>query len=294
MATTNETSVIKLCEVKSVIDDSDGLRIKVRLTPEDNNIVLDKDLPYAFPLIPKMIHVTPKVGEAVFVILANQGDKDGNRFYIGPIISQPQMLNKDPYNFSAVSLLEGNGIVSPLEAPSMNPQINGTLPEYGDIAIQGRQNSDVILKDNELRIRCGFKTTPTASPPNNLFFNKLNPAYIQMKYIQGKLKSNKEEFGSAINIVADKINLLSHISKSNFNLTDANSLISDEELIKIINSAHPIAYGDTLVDFLKLFVKIFSQHSHAFPMDPPTNNALLTNLTTFNFNDMLSTSIKVN
>lgn len=294
MIVNNETSVIKLCEVKSVIDDSDGLRIKVRLTPEDNNIVLDRDLPYAFPLIPKMIHVTPKIGECVFVILARQGDKDGNRFYVGPVISQPQMMNKDPYNFSAVSLLKGNDIVSPLEAPSMNPRINGTLPEFGDIAIQGRQNSDVILKDNELRIRCGFKSTPSASPPNNLFFNKLNPAYIQMKYIQGRLKANKEEFGSAINIVADKINLLSHISRSNFNLTDADSLISDEELVKIINSAHPVAHGDTLVDFLKLFIKVFAQHSHPFPMDPPMNNASLTSLMTYDLNSMLSTSIKVN
>lgn len=291
---TNDTSIVRLCEVKSIIDDTDGLRIKVRLTPEDNDITLDKDLPYAFPLIPKMLHVTPKIGECVFIILANQGDKSGNRYYIGPVISQPQMLNKDPFNFSAVSLLEGNQVISPAEAPSMNPQINGTLPEYGDIAIQGRQNCDIIMKDNEMRIRCGFKESPTAAQPNNLFFNKLNPAYIQMKYIQGKLKSSKEEFGSAINVVADKINLLSHISRDNFNLTDAKSLISDEELLKILDSAHPVVYGDTLVQFLKLFLNAFMAHSHAFPMDPPTNNTILTNASTFNFNEMLSTSIKVN
>lgn len=170
---TNDTSIVRLCEVKSIIDDTDGLRIKVRLTPEDNDITLDKDLPYAFPLIPKMLHVTPKIGECVFVILANQGDKSGNRYYIGPVISQPQMLNKDPFNFSAVSLLEGNQVISPAEAPSMNPQINGTLPEYGDIAIQGRQNCDIIMKDNEMRIRCGFKESPTAAQPNNLFLTNL-------------------------------------------------------------------------------------------------------------------------
>lgn len=294
MATTNDTSIIRLCEVKSIIDDTDGLRIKVRLTPEDNDISLDKNLPFVFPLIPKMLHVTPKVGECVFIILANQGDKNGNRYYIGPVISQPQMMNKDPYNFSAVSLLKGNEMVSPGEAPSMNPQIDGTLPDYNDISIQGRQNCDIILKDNEMRIRCGFKESPTASPSNNLFFNKLNPAYIQMKYIQGKLKNNKKEFGSAINIVADKINLLSHISKNNYNLTDSKNLISDEELLKIINTAHPVVFGDNLVDFLKLFLNAFMQHSHPFPMDPPMNNSVLKNVSTFDFNDLLSASIKVN
>lgn len=291
---TNDTSIVRLCEVKSIIDDTDGLRIKVRLTPEDNDISLDKDLPYAFPLIPKMLHITPKIGECVFIILATQGDKSGNRFYIGPVISQPQMINKDPFNFSAISLLKGNNIIAPAEAPSMNPQINGTLPEHNDVAIQGRQNCDIILKDEEMRIRCGFKTSPLSSPPNNLFFNKINPAYIQMKYIQGKLKSNKEEFGSVINVVADKINLLSHISKNNFNLTDADKLISDEELIKIINESHPVVFGDNLIQFLKLFLNAFKNHSHAFAMDPPTITNELNNIYTFNFNDLLSTSIKVN
>ena len=40
---------------------------KIRLTPEDNG-TLDEDLPYVFPLLPKMLHVKPQIGELVLVI----------------------------------------------------------------------------------------------------------------------------------------------------------------------------------------------------------------------------------
>lgn len=287
-------TLIQKCEVKSIIDDTDGLRIKVRMTPQDNNIAYDDDLPYAFPLLPKMLHVTPKVGECVFVILENQDDKDGNRYFIGPVISQPQMLDNDPYNFSAVSLLRKNNVIAPLEAPSNNPNIDGTMPSYNDVALSGRKNSDLVLKENELRLRCGFKESPSASNPKNMYFNKLNPAYIQMKYIEQKLKDDNGEFGSVINVVADKINLISHQSVDVYNVTDSNDLITDSELIKMSNELHPMVYGDKLIEFLKLFMRAFIQHSHAFPMDPPTLNNIVNQASTYNLQEIISKSIKLN
>ena len=290
----NNNAIIQICEVKSVIDDTDGMRIKVRMTPYDNNIAYDDDLPYAFPLLPKMLHITPKVGECVLIILGIQGDKDGNRYYIGPVISQPQMMKNDPYNFSATSLLKGNNVLSPMEAPSSNPNIDGSMPDFEDVAIEGRSNSDIILKDNELRIRCGFKETPDSSSPKNMYFNKINPAFIQMKYVEDKLQSENGYFGSAINIVSDKINFISHQSKNNYNVTDSKDLISDSELIKIVDELHPAVYGDKLVEFLKLFLNAFMQHSHAFPMDPPTKDNIVNQASTYNLDEINSKSVKLN
>lgn len=295
----NDNTIIKIAEVKSVIDDADGMRIKVRLVPEDNSISLDKNLPYAFPLLPKQIHVSPKVGECVFVILANQGESEGNRYYIGPIISQPQMLNKDNYsNLSAVSLLKGNEVVSPLEAPSVNPEINGSLPEYEDIAIQGRQNTDIILKNNEMRIRCGMRNNPLLPQPENLFFNKQNPAYIQMKYMKNKVKYNNNSsyntYGSVINVVADRINLLTHDSESSYTLTDENELIPEDVLNDIMNNGHPFVYGDRLINFLTKLLNVVATHTHPFPNDPPYNDVKMTDVTTTNLNTLLSKTIKTN
>ena len=63
---------VKFCKVISIDDDTDADRIKVRLAPEDNSKTLS-EIEYAFPLLPKMFHVKPKVGEAVLVLLANGG-----------------------------------------------------------------------------------------------------------------------------------------------------------------------------------------------------------------------------
>ena len=64
-------NTVRFCKVISVEDDTDADRIKVRLSPEDNTKTID-EIDYAFPLLPKMFHVKPKVGEAVFLLLATE------------------------------------------------------------------------------------------------------------------------------------------------------------------------------------------------------------------------------
>src|SRR5574344_2948181 len=243
-------NIIRFCEVLSVVDDKAGLRIKVRLEPEDANCKYIDDLPYCFPLLPKLIHINPKVGECVMVILTDSDSPKGNRLFIGPVISQQYGLNYEPFRFQSRALLNGNNYAKPLPDPIMNADNDGSYPDREDIALQGRQNADLILKDNEVRIRCGFKREPNGNPQNTLLFNREDLSYIQMKY--KKLKDhNKNDFASSINIVADRINLLSHDSKTPFTLNDRKSLITDEELVKILEKAHPLPYGDELIEFLK-------------------------------------------
>ena len=54
-------------EVISINDNWDGERIKARIRPFDNHLK-DEDLPFSYPFLPKMIHIKPKVGEAVLLI----------------------------------------------------------------------------------------------------------------------------------------------------------------------------------------------------------------------------------
>ena len=71
------------CRVESVFDESDGLRIKVRIPTIDPNERADPYLervPYAFPLLPKHLHVNPRVGEMVLVFLQNPSAPKGGRF----------------------------------------------------------------------------------------------------------------------------------------------------------------------------------------------------------------------
>lgn len=286
---------IRVCEVKLVEDDSMGQRVKVRLFPDDNHIIYDSDLPFAFPLLPKMLHVTPKKGECVLVILAENNNKESQRFYIGPVISQPQRMYNDPYNFTATSLLNGNSVMPPLENPDMNSDITGSLPAYDDVAIEGRMNADLQLKENELRLRCGFNSQPSSPIPRNIHYNKKDTSYIQMKFFENKLQTENGEVGSVINVVADKINLLSHKSNTTFKLSqNGETPISDEQLRSILKDAHPIVYGDILVDFLQKLIKAFSTHTHPFPMDPPTVSESVKTATTYSLPKMLSASVRAN
>lgn len=286
-----DDKIFRECEVLSVIDDKGALRIKVRLDPEDNHLKLS-ELPFCYPLMPKHFHINPKVGEFVLIITSRLGVTQERRWFIGPIISQQYALNEDSF-LSAHSILDDGRIVKPLPRPDLNPDNEGSYPDREDIAIQGRQNADLILKDNEVRLRCGFKREPNGNPQNTLLFNREDLSYIQMKY--KKLKDhNKNDFASSINIVADRINLLSHDSKTPFTLNDRKSLITDEELVKILEKAHPLPYGDELIEFLKRLIEVIRTHTHPFAMDPPCFTTPQIDVLNTNLDEMLSNSVRIN
>lgn len=283
--------IVRECKVISVDDNYMGGRIKVRLGGLDAN-KLDKDLPYCSPLLPRLLHVTPKVGEMVLVFLEKNGSPTTNRFYIGPVLSQPYFYKQDLYDTTAFNMLL-NRKTKPEQNPEMDPENNGTLPDKEDIAIIGRENTDVVLKPNELRLRCGYKENATGPIKKRLHFNKVDPAYIQLKYKKLKDNNNKE-INSFVNIVADRINLLSRDSKNLFNLTDQEELIKDEEMLKILDNAHPLVYGDELISFLKKFINIFTRHTHPYPMIPPALAAPDTETLSTNLDAMLSQAVRIN
>ena len=287
MSQPNDDKIFRVCKVEDVKDDQNGLRIKIRLHPEDNNLQ-DEDIPWCFPLMPKHLHVNPKIGEMVLVLFSRMGVSRSGRWFIGPIISQQYFLQKDLYLNADMKSLK------PLPEPSRNPNNEGSYPDREDIALQGRNNADLILKENEVRLRCGFKKYPYSTPEDSLLFNQEDLAYIQMKYKTLMDEHNHQSFSSTINVVADRINLLSHDSITPFRLNDKKDLITDEELSKILEKAHPLIYGDNLVNFLKQLIEVIRTHTHPFSMDPPSFTTPQTNVLNTNLDEMLSQSIRIN
>lgn len=290
-----EKTNIYICKVIKVIDDNDGLRIRARIPYFDYNIP-DDQLPYAFPLLPKFLHVHPKVGECVLVFTQVIDNPNTDRFFIGPIISQPYMMSYETYH-SATKLLKGASTTQPYQKVNMNDANTGVLPKRDDIAIEGRSNTDIVLKDNEVRLRCGYKKQPqNGVVEDRLLRNDVNPAYIQMKYDMLPLKYSSETTNnSLINIVADRINLLSHDSPQNFNLHDKDKLINDEELRKIFAQAHPMVYGDILVEYLNELVELFRTHHHPFAYKEPEFKADQNMFFTRNLkNELLAKNILIN
>ena len=300
----NGTSLIKKGHVESVYDTSDGLRIKVRLQQDGKTPV--SELPYAFPLLPKTFQSVPKVGEGAFIITTMSDNKESQRYYLGPIISQPQFQGNCTYNHGvgpALSLIKG-GTIGPKERISNYNETVGAFPEIKDVAMVGRGSQDVILKNNkdsdEIDIRCGIRTDSVynnTSDPTKLkgkvIFNKVDPAYIQLKYKRNLTTGTEQEANSIINLVADKINIISNKDENSFNLTDQNELIPNEEIDNIMSKLHQVPHGDTLIKLLSLIINAIITHVHPMSGMQPSIADYVKDMIDFDTDEILSKHVRI-
>jgi hypothetical protein len=299
--------VIRIGEVISVDDEYHGMRIKVRLE-QDNGVTSDQ-IPYAFPLLPKTLQSIPKIGEAVLIILSTLSNKNSIRYYIGPLISQPQYFHQEYYNGgrgTSSSLLQGS-LSKPLETIDHYDETKGSFPETNDIALVGRKSEDIVLKDGEIAIRCGIrgqKLFDVSSPEyydidkfsslkGDVVFNKTNPAYLQLKYQRGICKGNKQVADSVINVVADKINLISHKDRESFELTDQKDLIVPENLDNIMSKLHQVPYGDVLKETLTNVYAAIKNHTHQYPGLPPVECPFILKLDLKDLENLLSEHVRI-
>lgn len=285
-------SLVRFCKVVSIDDNTDADRIKVRLSPEDNSKTLE-EIDYAFPLLPKMFHIKPKVGEGVLILLAITNDGNSQRYYIGPVISQDHKIYEDPYFMGGDSFLRGSYKKFDV-APRMNPENQGLLPNDNDIWIRGRRNSDVQITDNEVRIKSGVKLVHE-DDKYKMSFNEKDPGYVKVKYHLNPLADGSQ---STTSIVSDKIFLLSNKSPNYFNTCDRKDLITDAELNKVLSNAYRLPYGELLVEYLIALTKAFIEHTHDFSMLPPnpahTATLIAKENTLLEQQQMLSDTVRIN
>ncbi len=302
--------------VDSIYDEEGLGRIKVRIigstTEGGDGDTPTNDLPYCFPLLPKHLSTIPQKDEMVWVFVLGKNVQHADRLYIGPIISQLDKLKGD--KFSASTPLRGltYGILKPnasvLADETTNtiiPELIGVFPKANEISIQGRYNTDITQKDNEIVIRAGkFETSFTNQ--FNIAFNSKTQGFIQIKNdvnIPVSENSDKTEKGTVTNIVSSKINLLTYKNGSPIININQNDLISDEELKKIFKEAHQVPFGDILLEYLLLLKDAIFSHVHNGNGNPATDLASSGNIQAIAAlkskskdleNRMLSKNIRIN
>lgn len=292
---------IKLCRVESIDDIHNSGRIKVRMIPDDSRHSLE-EIPYAYPLLPKMFNVLPKVGEAVIVFLTAAGDGNSNRYYIGPVISQISDMEYGGFSSAAFTNYP-DSLSSPKPDHDLINDAKGAFGNKEDVTIYGRKGTDIILKENDIRVRAGARID--GDNKIGKVFNRYSPAYLNLKYSDAPLtiehydsQSNKtstvKKWNSSATLVADEINLLSNLSTTNFTVTDEKDLITDEEMKKIIQNAHALPYGDVLVQFLKRFLWEFQNHTHTFPGKLTALYKGHEDFFNYDFDPMLSKNVRIN
>ena len=248
------------------IDETGADRIAVRIIPEDNdkrnNNAIDI---HAFPLLPKTFYSKPKIGEGVFVLFGTANDGNSQRYYIGPVTSQIHRIYFDPARYGGDSYQKGAQKDFDVN-PYIDEEAYGSYPSAGDVAIMGRKSTDIILKDDDIRIRAGVRLSDDETK-YKITFNTKSPAYIKLKHHYEPLDGGNE---STATIVADKINLISNKSyEPNVDTADPDELITDDEMNKILQEAYRIPYGEKLVKLLKQMIDIFCNHTHDFAEKTP-------------------------
>ena len=189
----------------------------------------------------------------------------------------------------ALSLLQARESTKPLCHPQGKSKNDGSYPDGDVIAIQGRGDSTLWLKEEEARIMCGHKpkwgarSNVDRADPGSLEFNEKgigdeenrdnpyrNISYIQLKFDKFKEQKNSErKFGSVANIVADRIHLITHEGASHMSLkvTDQKELMDKNAIEKFATDGQRMVYGDDLIKFLQQFRQVFRDHTHHWSND---------------------------
>jgi hypothetical protein len=165
---------------KDLIYNSDPYIIRCRIVGNEYDGITTNnlDLPNCFTLMPKFSATVPKLGETVLLFLSDSNDRYSDRYYIGPIISNFTLLDKQTLTAGSTANLS-TGLYLPQQDISKLESAKGIYAEYdtdNTMVIQGRNNADIVFKNSEVLIRAGKFVE---SKPEE--FNQTNPAYVQIK-----------------------------------------------------------------------------------------------------------------
>lgn len=260
-------------EVREVTQDG-TMRIKVFIRGVDKNNASDSELVYCHTLLPRMFSVMPKVGESVKILLSDSRNTDIGRLWVGPIISQPERIAQDPHFHTALSGREGGSLNYGRSINTYNG-LDGVYPGPNDVAILGRNNSDLLLKDNQVLIRAGKHELD-----NPLKRNDKNPAYISLTILKPSEINKQKQLNTSekkLNLSEDRTDTVVMSNKIFLIGRDSNSTVvkpnlSKEDHLTLESKLHPIVYGDILYEFMLLMRSWVSSHIHEGDRLKPDNS----------------------
>jgi len=190
---TNDNSEQNRIRARIVTVQDDGkIQGRINLNSEENyngysgkdRGITDDNLVLCMPLLPEFFHIRPQVGEMVFVILENPTDNSSVRYWIGPIISSKLKLNYQGFEDSYKMFNKTTFISSPKTSGSLD--LSTTFPEDSDVAIQGRKDADLILKNREALLIAG-----KFSDFQNFVINTDYPSYLRLKQFDSTTTEEK-------------------------------------------------------------------------------------------------------
>lgn len=296
--------------VVSTDDPTGQNRIKVRVVTKDNegNLFggkdrdkLNENLVYCYPLLPEFFHVRPIAaqvddagnlitqGEMVWVILENPSDDSAPRYWIGPIISSQLKLKFQAFA-EALQMTDITAFNTNI-ATGNKFKIDALLPGSADVAVQGRDDADLILKNRQTILSAGkFK-------PNSIIPNDVSPSNITLTQFDNNKIGKLKTFSQA-NIQSSNVNIYSPIGKfrdQNLSKFEVNENL--ESFGNLANTLHPAVFGDELVKLLDIIIRVLLTHIHTSqnPLLPtPDSDTLLGYTVQGELQNIISNVVRIN
>lgn len=232
------------------------------------------------PMMPKFINVVPKVGEMVKIVLFDYKNKQWRRQYIGPVIGQqnPSNLQNSDYDVASSQVNFKSFKAGWKDNPNSSVGDWKIYPNKDDIALLGRRNTDIILRNkadyDEIILRAGeidYRSIQNIDGSGKTNLNKKNPAYIIVNHTWPKTNSSAlqsriglDKDRTHINVVADRLNLISHIGSSvkGKSKTIINGENYTEQILTENTKLHPLVYGDVIWEFMVKMRAYVEGHIH--------------------------------
>lgn len=249
----------------------------------------DDKLPFCVPMLPEHFHVRPLVGEMVFIFLENPSDNSAPRYYIGPITNSKLKLKFQDYK-EAVKIFDYT-IFNVNNQTQGTPKVASAFPDQADVAMQGRGDADLMLRQREVYLVAGkFK-------PNSFDINTETPSYLQLKQFDN-IKTGPLKAFSQANLQSTNINIFSPVGK--FRDKSLAKFEVNEDLKSFgdfTNTLHPTVFGDELVKLLDLIIRVLLTHIHT-PQSPllptPESENIQEYTVEGNLQNILSKHIRIN
>ncbi len=254
----------------------------------DRDVQEDK-LPFCVPMLPEHFHVRPLVGEMVYIFLENPSDNSAPRYYLGPMINSKLKLNFQDYKES-IKIFDYT-VFNVNQDIKNKPKIQTAFPEQADVAMQGRGDADLMLRQREAYLVSGkFK-------PNSTDINTETPSYLQLKQFDNVTTGPLKVYSQA-NLQSTNVNIFSPIGKfRDKNLTKFEINEDLKSFGDFAGTLHPVVFGDELVKLLDLIIRVLLTHIHTAqnPMLPiPESDSLTEYSISGNLQNILSKHIRVN
>ena len=284
--------------VVSISDPLEQNRITARIVNLDpNGNVLggrdrdtsDDKLPLCIPVLPEHFHVRPLVGEMVLIFLENPSDNSAPRYWFGPIINSKNKLTYQAYR-EAVKIFDYTAF-NVNKSVNNNSNTASAYPVQADVAMQGRGDADLMLRQREAYLVAGKFNVGTFN------VNTTQPSYLQLKQYDNVTTGPLTGY-SQTNLQSTNINIFSPIgSFRDSNLAQFEKNPNLESFGDFANSIHPAVKGDELVKLLDLIIRTLLTHIHTpqKPLLPISESKTLQDYTVDgNLQNILSQYVRIN